>query len=591
MTTETNSSEKRPRLRREWVKNAVIVFLAVMLVLTFFSNTIMNWSLPEVAAQYPQSTTLVTKIRGSGTVEAAMTYDVSIEETRTVASVAVKAGDKVAAGDLLLTLDEQESQELADARAALAALQQEYDKMSLSHGDQTHAEAASLQQLRDAVAKAEADLARAQSYESAVAWYQAQVTAAQSGVRSAQQYLADVNAAISRVQNQKDNLTVTNQEYLDLNQKVTQAQAEVNRLTAREPAYSGTPGTAPAEGETAPALESPAHQAWQTEMNAAKQTLSQATWDRDQLLAGLTLELDQQLAALNDSRITAESNVTYAQAAVDSANSALSQYQTEHPEGGSVSASEAALKSARDALTAAEAAGADKAAESAYNAASQDIDLAAKAQELETAREKVAALEKKSGAANVVSRYPGVVRTVNVAAGDKTSPETPMMVVELTERGYTMKSSVTREQARTLREGMTAEITNLWNQDVTLTLASIKTDSANPASGIQLTFLVGGEDAAVGQQLSYSIGDKNMSFDVVVPSAAVHTDADGSFVYTVSVRSSPLGNRYTVQKTKVNVIASDDTRSALSGDVTTADFVITTATVPLSVGQQVRIAE
>ena len=41
-----------------------------------------------------------------------------------------------------------------------------------------------------------------------------------------------------------------------------------------------------------------------------------------------------------------------------------------------------------------------------------------------------------------------------------------------------LKPSVTREQARTLREGMTAEITNLWNQDVTLTLASISETGA-----------------------------------------------------------------------------------------------------------------
>ena len=41
--------------RRGWVKNAIIIFLAIMLILTFFSNTIMNYSLPEVAAQYAQS--------------------------------------------------------------------------------------------------------------------------------------------------------------------------------------------------------------------------------------------------------------------------------------------------------------------------------------------------------------------------------------------------------------------------------------------------------------------------------------------------------------------------------------------------------
>ena len=45
-------NENGGKKRREWVKNAAIIFLSVMLVLTFFSNTFMNYSLPEVAAQY-----------------------------------------------------------------------------------------------------------------------------------------------------------------------------------------------------------------------------------------------------------------------------------------------------------------------------------------------------------------------------------------------------------------------------------------------------------------------------------------------------------------------------------------------------------
>ena len=71
---------RRVKGKRDWVKNAIIIFLAVMLVLTFFSNTIMNYSLPEVAAQYPMSTTITTTIRGSGTVEAAQSYNVTVEE-------------------------------------------------------------------------------------------------------------------------------------------------------------------------------------------------------------------------------------------------------------------------------------------------------------------------------------------------------------------------------------------------------------------------------------------------------------------------------------------------------------------------------
>ena len=54
--------------RKEWIKTIAIIFLSVMLVLTFFANTIRNYSLPEVATQYVGPDTLSTKIRGSGTV-------------------------------------------------------------------------------------------------------------------------------------------------------------------------------------------------------------------------------------------------------------------------------------------------------------------------------------------------------------------------------------------------------------------------------------------------------------------------------------------------------------------------------------------
>ena len=77
--------------KREWVKTVAIIFLAVMLVLTFFSNTIMNHSLPEVATANVTSGTINAKIRGQGTVSANETYDVTIKQTRKVGSIKVKA--------------------------------------------------------------------------------------------------------------------------------------------------------------------------------------------------------------------------------------------------------------------------------------------------------------------------------------------------------------------------------------------------------------------------------------------------------------------------------------------------------------------
>ena len=114
--------------RREWVKTAAIIFLAVLLVLTFFSNTIMNHSLPEVATQSVQSGTINAKIRGSGTVAANETYDVTINQTRKIASVLVKVGQSVEAGDKLFTLDSMESSDLTTAKNDLESMELAYEK-------------------------------------------------------------------------------------------------------------------------------------------------------------------------------------------------------------------------------------------------------------------------------------------------------------------------------------------------------------------------------------------------------------------------------------------------------------------------------
>ena len=77
--------EQKPK-NREWVKNAAIIFLAVMLVLTFFSNTILNRTLPEVVTRYVEPGSIDSKVRVSGTVSARENYDVIIEQTRKVAA-------------------------------------------------------------------------------------------------------------------------------------------------------------------------------------------------------------------------------------------------------------------------------------------------------------------------------------------------------------------------------------------------------------------------------------------------------------------------------------------------------------------------
>lgn len=121
-------NEKDARKRREWVKNVAIIFLVIMLILTFFSNTIMNYSLPEVATQYVQRGSITAKVRGTGNVEATDPYNVEVKESRVIASVAVKQGDQVEKDQVLYVLEDAESDELEKAEAELEDLKLSYMK-------------------------------------------------------------------------------------------------------------------------------------------------------------------------------------------------------------------------------------------------------------------------------------------------------------------------------------------------------------------------------------------------------------------------------------------------------------------------------
>ena len=121
-------NENEGRKRREWVKNAAIIFLTIMLLLTFFSNTIMNYSLPEVATQYVQSGSITAKVRGTGNVEANDPYNVIVKESRVISSVAVKQGDQVEKDQVLYYLEDTESDELKKAEAELEDLELAYMK-------------------------------------------------------------------------------------------------------------------------------------------------------------------------------------------------------------------------------------------------------------------------------------------------------------------------------------------------------------------------------------------------------------------------------------------------------------------------------
>lgn len=120
------NNEEKGSKKRDIIKNVAIIFLAVMLLLTFFSNTIMNYSLAQVSTESVESGTIKAQVRGKGTVELVDPYNVIIDETRTIASVRVKEGQEIKEGDVIYELSGIESDELATAKKELKTAEQSF---------------------------------------------------------------------------------------------------------------------------------------------------------------------------------------------------------------------------------------------------------------------------------------------------------------------------------------------------------------------------------------------------------------------------------------------------------------------------------
>ncbi len=680
-----------PAKRREWVKNAAIIFLSIMLVLTFFSNTIMNYSLPEVATEYVQSGTITEKVRGTGTITASDPYNVSISESRVISSVAVKAGDEVKKGDPLFYLEDMESTELMDAEKELNSLilayqlaviteSMEVGTVSNIEGDRTLSLTQKQQRLQNAIstvdaAQAEYDAATLQvasvnkelgyignqvvdttNEKNAVSNAQREANAAGQAVADAQAgaarasenvgiaknnvvakeaELASAQAEVESMQGLKDTIDNYPGLLVDKENEVSAARSEKekisNDLNDLNNAYSQWEANNPEASPEEMAKQKEAVNQKQSELTEAEgklQTLeaelealknadaitqAQEEYNRRGGDAGLS-SLQANVAVKKNELAQAKQAVIDAENGVAEANKEVANRQNEQ------SNKTAAVTNAQQALTDKEnnndnsinkanvsnqlldAQDRQAKAEINLNKAKEDlaevqkellaeINLESQNDAIELQQEKVEKLREKSVGATIDAPVDGIVMNVNKAAGEKTEPEEALAVMQVAGKGFTLVFSATTEQARKLSVGDIAELQNAWYYDnVKATLTSIKPDPDDPAQKKQLTFQIEG-DVQSGQSLSLSVGQRSADYELVVPNSAIREDNNGKFILIVESKSSPLGNRYIATRVDVEVVASDDTHTAISAGLYGYEYVITTATKPVEAGKQVRLTD
>lgn len=642
--------------KREWVKTAAIIFLAILLVLTFFSNTIMNATLPEVAAQQIEGGTINAKIRGSGTVGANETYDVTINQTRKIASVLVKVGQSVNAGDTLFLLESQESDEVKAAQDELDQLELSYEKSLIDAGNNSAKENHEVQKARDAYNEA---LALYHQYSTVDASQLAaektkaeqQLTLLQQASKVAQEQYDARTAEKSNLENQASELkaqtaslrtildkqgeldaanntlkqdeiqyindynrvlTIAGQdaqvamsyarypetlaqklEDTDLNGVSTTSVNSVSPLTEDDNTGAGTNPSGGTTITTDPRLKRAQEMAkayitiatdrekvnsLQTEVNRLVEDTSginsvyEANAMYQSTLSGYN-QIQQQLA-------TFDAETQGLKQAADAAAQAVTDQQAvvqKLTDAGSAAETVKSTKSALEELLFTQQLG-----DSSY------LDMQAAKENIEKKKEALAKLTANADELEVKAKVGGVVASIEVTAGNSIGPDTPLAKLNVADRGYTIKISVTAEQAKRVKVGDKADVVNYWGGNVEAVLENIARDPNTSGNNLLVFKLTG--DVDPNTNLTLSIGQKSASYDALVPNSAVRTDNNGTFVLALTSKSTPLSTRYTATRVPVQVLAQDDTMSAISG-IGAGEFVITTSTKPIEAGTQVKLAD
>ncbi len=693
---------KEKSKKRELIKTIAIVFLAVLLVLTFFSQTIMNYSLPEVATQMVSSGTINAKVRGSGTLAANESYEVNLKQTREIRSVCVKEGDTVEEGTLLFVLGDVESEELRAAQEALANAKLSYEKRRLELLKSYESDDQSVKALREDLERAYAQRDANQVTDEEVTFAKGDLAAAKSALGQTQALLKELNAAQS-----------DSEEYANAKAKVAELEGEVKTLTAAVEDYeeqlakldNGEDVTADRKIRDAEDALRKAEYAWKSDWLAYKgdlaelfkmvegigtitdtdtphtltlteqmyiesfftsndvtskpitppggdtggagtQTQSVST-DNDTVdlskfkkaydalladqedVAAKQQTLDrlrqdssisegsasQQRRAIRDKLDEAESDLASterelrdARQELDAAAGSNEQLKnqirtweaTQRQQEASITVLEENLAALQEKQTAYKSAvetvnAKERELETALSGKDIDkqlnnLDLQTMSLEIQKQQELVDKYTKDSVGAEIKSPVSGVVSAINVSAGKENTPDQPMAVIDVVDRGYIIKISVTNEQAKQVRVGDTAEVTNYyWGSEVNAVLESITSDPSSAGQKKLLVFRVSG-DVEAGQNITLSVGQRSAPMDTIVPKSAIREDANGKFVLIVTSKNTPLGNRYTATRAEVQVLAEDDTSVAVSG-LANNDYVITTSSKPLDAGSQVRMVE
>lgn len=117
---------KEHNTEKRKIKKLIINFIIIMLILTFFSNTINNFLLPKVSASNPIPGSLTKEIDGYGFIEPKESTSLYADGNKKIEDIKVKVGDEVTKNQVLVVFKKE------DLEFQLKEENMKYDQLNLS---------------------------------------------------------------------------------------------------------------------------------------------------------------------------------------------------------------------------------------------------------------------------------------------------------------------------------------------------------------------------------------------------------------------------------------------------------------------------
>ncbi|HBY32249.1 MAG TPA: hypothetical protein DEG74_00575 [Clostridiales bacterium] len=555
------SDENKKKKSRKWIVKALIAFLVIMGILTFFSNTIMNMTLTQVSTQQVYGATLSSISRASGTLHANSEVKVKAPGEVTIAEVPVYLYQEVEEGAVLATFETSEDHaDLDEARKSLQELEKEmeYDARKPAENSDYYDMEMAVYDAEKAVKQAEKNLAAAKNKD-------AVVSQTRTDIKAIQDQLTQIEKDKTVLESKKQEL-------------------ESRRDTAYEKIESAKETLTSAQDALASCITDP------SDPNFDQAALDQANKDVEDAQKEVQKEqasynsISDELSSVCSQLVDKEQAYTKKSTELEEKQADLAEFEQIT----TVEEAERALKDAKHTLQVARKTLSDAKTNAGISSDREKDTKEEKLKQKEDLEKKIKELEDYYKITEIRAPISGTLISINATRGGQCMKGDEMFIIADMNSGMYVDCQVEKKDADTMMVG--AEVRTDYCDSAFVD--SVRPDPSDPVNSRIVRVSVEGSYLVPGaMQISCTISTSNRYYDCVVPKGAVQTDSEGTFIYILLTKNSPLGERYIARKLPVKILAEDSTSYAIEGAGVNMAYCIVRTEKPIKNGEQVRLAQ